>query len=343
MSIIAHQLAGAEHPSRVTTLPFTRHLFESPKPAGRKITAGFTYLQRITKAASIDVWFPDALKNNLDARIKAGLPIGHEQFPAQWAAVRQFELLQESGNHKIYDLQTDMLERAMLDLSRSMRAGGIRVTVATLGCYAETSTGDELEILDHDLQERIAQMIQMLYLDTLSEEENNSNDARLKANLWDYKQELPHIGMVLGARDLFEPREEQKEKARGRKDGKGGGSGFLSRRAHKHKLARRFFEILNHLPQNHIVHDTAIGLQLPELVGENHWNYIASSDETLAAFNHVLSSIFDKFNGISLSHLNECADATAEIKSSTLHLRSYGHPLRDSDFQFYRRAALALN
>jgi hypothetical protein len=91
------------------------------------------------------------------------------------------------------------------------------------------------------------------------------------------------------------------------------------------------------------VHDTAIGLQLPELNGVNQWNYIASPDETLAAFNRVMGDLFDKFNGISLSHLNGHADATAEIKASTLHMRSYGHPLRDSELQSYRNMSLTLN
>jgi hypothetical protein len=321
-----------------------RPFFESPYPAGRKITAGFTYLQRITKAASFDVWFPDALKRDLEARIADGQPLGAAQFPAQWAAVRQFELLHESGNHKIYDLDPGNLKRAMQDLSKSMRAGGYRVTVATVGCYQETSSGDELEILDRDLQERIAQMIHMLYLDQQSEEENMSNATKLAENKWDYRTDLPHVGMVLGARDLFQTINDDDVEKR-KRTGKGGrqGGGVMSGLARRHRLARQFFKILNLLPQKHIVHDTAIGLQLPELIGENHWNYIASPDETLAAFNHVLCSLFDKFNGISLSRLHQRADATAEIKASTLHLRSYGHPLREQDTRFYRSASLALN
>ena len=301
--------------------PHTRSFFDSPKPAGRVITAGFTYLQRIGKAASYEVWFPDALKQKLNAHLIAGQTVGAQQFPAQWAAVRQFELLQESGNHKIYDLDPSNLKRATLDLSRSMRAGGYRVTVATLGCYAETSTGDELEILDQHLQERIAQMIHMLYLDTQSDAVNTKIDEKLAAALWDYRVELPHVGMVLGASDLFTP-----EKAKSR----------------AHKQARQFFDILTQLPQNHILHDTAIGLQLPELSGENQWNYIASPEETLGAFNRVLNDVFDKFNHISLGRLHERADATDEIKASTLHLRGYGDHLNDHS-HFYRGASLALN
>ena len=324
------------------TTPDLRHFFDSPAPAGRIITAGFTYLQRISKAASYDVWFPDALQRKLDARIAAGHPIGAEQFPAQWAAIRQFELLHESGNHKIYDLDPTNMKRTVLDLSKSMRAGGYRVVVATLGCYAETSTGDELEILDRRLQEHIAQMIHMLYLDAQSDEANTKSDTKLAAAQWDYREQLPHVGMVLGAQNLFQrlddkETEEESQKTRDKK----GGSDARSFAIRKNRQARRFFDILSQLPQNHILHDTAIGLQLPELNGVNQWNYIASPDETLDAFNRVLNDVFDKFNHISLSRLNGHADAKAEIKPSTFHLRGYGDHLNDRT-NFYRRASLSL-
>jgi hypothetical protein len=317
MSIIMPSRDGA----RPSATPLGQ-LFSSPPPAGRKITAGFTYMQRIGKGAAFDVWFPDALKKALDARIAAGQRLGAEQFPAEWAAVRQFELLQEAGNYKIYDLDPTQLQRATLDLSRSMRAGGYRVTVATLGSYREQTAGDDLEILDRRLQRRISQMIQMLYLDQQSEQADAENDAKLAANQWNYVTDLPHVGMVLGAGDLFRPDKAQKP---------------------AHKQARRFFDILSLLPQKHILHDTAIGLQLPELNGKNEWIYIAPPDETLGAFNRLLGDLFDPFNGLSLSHLNGHADAGAEIKASTLHMRGYGHPLTESDAQFYRAASMSLN
>jgi hypothetical protein len=311
-------VASARGFSRRGLTSVSRSFFESPQRAGRKITAGFSYLQRIAKAGSYEVWFPDDLKQELASRHERGLSIGSEQFGCQWAAVRQFELLHESGNHKIYDLEVERLPRALLDLSRGMRAGGYRMTIATVGRYEETSQGDELEILDKRLQEGIATMIHMLYLDEASDQVNIENDARLSDNKWDYRQDLPHIGIVLGAADLFI---------------------HPQKHSRRQKIARQFFDILNSLPQNHLVHDTAIGLQLPELNGENQWNYIASPEETLGAFNLVLSNVFDKFNGISLSRLNEHADAHNEIKASTLHLRSYG----DRTDPFLRAASLSLN
>src|SRR5580658_3125553 len=80
----------------------SKPLFTSPSPAGRRITAGFTYLQRIGKSASIDVWFPDAIKESIGQILAVGENPSPADFPAEWAAVRQFELLQEAGNLSIY-------------------------------------------------------------------------------------------------------------------------------------------------------------------------------------------------------------------------------------------------
>jgi len=301
---------------RDQNLSLSQSFFHSPPAAGRKITAGFTYIQRIGKAANFDVWFPGFLKHELEARSAAGRAISVEHFPAQWAAVREFELLQESGNHKIYDLDPANIHRAVRDLSVGMRAGGYRITVATMGCYQESETGDELEILDHTLQERISQMIHMLYLDVQSDEINEKIAQKLKTHQWDYRQALPHIGMVLGAHDLFCPanddkkKETKKDKTKGMLDADCG-----------YKNAKQFFDILGQLPPSHIIHETAVGLQLPEFNNVNQWNYIASSDETLAAFNRVLGDLFHRH---------------------TLHLRGYGDRMTDKATKFYQRASMAL-
>ena len=59
---------------------------------------------------------------------------------AQWAAVRQFELLQESGNLNVIDLDPTQLLRTIRDVARFMHGGGYRVTVVTIGGYAEGRT-----------------------------------------------------------------------------------------------------------------------------------------------------------------------------------------------------------
>src|SRR5262249_34720644 len=106
-------VTAATLPLRTQQPQFTinKPLFVSPAPAGRKVTAGFSFLQRIGKSASIDVWFPHQLKEELDQWIASGRRLGPDNFPAEWAAVREFELLQEAGNYKIYDMDVTHLTR----------------------------------------------------------------------------------------------------------------------------------------------------------------------------------------------------------------------------------------
>src|SRR4051812_32367191 len=102
---------ATHHTTSQRSFSINRPFFVSPDAAGRKITAGFSWLQRIGRAASMDVWFPEMLREELEAIVAGGGKTGPENFPAEWAAVRQFELLQEAGNYKIYDMDAAYLTR----------------------------------------------------------------------------------------------------------------------------------------------------------------------------------------------------------------------------------------
>ena len=380
-------------------------MFVSPPAAGRKITAGFSFIHRICKTSSIDVWFPEALQRELDMVLDKGQALGPQHFPAQWAAVRQFELLQESGNYKIYDMDVTHLQRTMMDLSRNMRAGGYRVTVATLGSYSDDGKHDDLEVLDKRLQDRIARLIHMLYLEEQSGTINLASDKVLAEEKWDFRTALPHIGATLGARDLFWPVTAKVLKLKANytisfevpeiiipnwlKDhgvhdvqtglpfpaetgvparhhysvrkgcyrfaaedagrdvtlhytvanNEPGQERGLSPDERKHRLARKFFDVLNLLPQKHIVHDTAVGLQLPESINENEWIYTAPGDETLGVFHGFLKDIFAPFDKISLSGLNGHEDAKPEVKASVQHMRGYGDRMNADSDAFYAKLA----
>lgn len=386
----------------------SKSLFASPPAAGRKITAGFSFLQRIGKAASIDVWFPGELQQQLDQLLVRGGQLGPDHFPAEWAAVRQFELLQDAGNYKIYDMRADYITRSLHELTRSMRGGGYRVTVATLGSYTSELEKDDLEILDQRLQKRLSHLIHMLYLEEQSAAINQKMSEALINGSWDYNSALPHVGVTLGARDLFRPVDATvwQTKANiviprfphiyhtsslkgwvhglgvqdsdynqpfvcvGRKPEAGeyriqhgayqfaqadagrevtlsymhnaqgcGEPRKLSPTERKHKLARQFFSILDELPNKHIVHDTAVGLQLPECIGENEWIYVTAGDESFGAFNRLLTDLFTPFDGISMGALDGRADAGSEIKSCAQHLRGHGDRLTPDAEQFYRSLA----
>ncbi|HUY68784.1 MAG TPA: hypothetical protein VMV79_05740, partial [Alphaproteobacteria bacterium] len=312
--------------------------FVSPAPAGRRITAGFTWLQRIGKAASYDLWFPREVHETVATLLAKDRMPGPEHFPAQWAAVRQFELLQEADNISIYDLDPTHLTRALRDLTHSMRAGGYRMTVATVGAYANDAEDDDLAILDRRLQERISGLIHMLYLEEQSARANEGNAVKLCAEEWDYRTALPHIGVTLGARDLFRPAEKKRKRSKGKRDGGSGGAPF-SAADRRHALAQQFFAILGLLPQNHIRHDTAIGLQLPEMTGERNWVYIVREGETFGDFTRLMDDLFAPFDGVSLGVLHGREDAGSEIKSTVTQMQGYGDRLRPEADGFYRRAA----
>jgi len=405
---VPHSAKGA---SFAITSKSKAALFGSPTPAGRRITAGFSYIQRVGKSAAVDMWFPDCIKQSLDKILAAGEIPGPSCFPAEWAAVRQFELLQEAGNHRICDLAPEHLGRTLRDLTHYMRGGGYRVTVATIGSYDTMDGGDDLEILDQRLQDRISHLISMLYLEEQSEKINADLAEKLRQEKWSYQTALPHVGVTLGARHLFrphalsaptvivrneaglipaaphqirtshaniwtgdvgvtdssgekftrvtsEPAAGQYSVAHGIYQFAGADTGReilisyctkvsagdtsarkFSETDRKHLLSKNFFEILNLLPQKHILHDTAIGLQLPESINENQWIYIARDGEKLSDFARLMDNLFAPFNKISMAELDGRAGAGPEIKPVVAHVRSYGDRLNANADNFYRNLA----
>lgn len=216
--------------------------FFKAEPQGREIIAGFSFLQRIGKGGQTRAWIPE--------------PFCKDQI--EWAAVREFELLQEAGNLAIDDLDVTDLRRSMMAYQR-MRAGGYRVTVVTLGRYTEAGDVDDLQILDEKLQEEITRLIHFLYLGDESAARTTSNRCALDTGLWSCAEALPHIAQTLGARALFKPAKQTRED-------------------------RLFFDLLEKLPARHIVHDVAVGLSLPDASKEKNWIYLAKGEHRPAAF-----------------------------------------------------------
>ncbi len=230
--------------------------FFAAPPQGRQIIAGFSYLQRIRKGASTRVWFPDPF---LDRSI-------------EWAAVREFELLQEADNLMIDDLDIMDMNRTARALS-SMRGGGYRVAMISLGCYTENSACDDLKILDEKLQEEITRMIQFLYLGEASQKASAAQKECLDQENWSCADALPHITMTLGAHALYKRGKETTEE-------------------------KVFFDILERLPARHIVHNMAIGLALPDKTKEKNWVYVADGEKRAGAF----FSALDKTIGTMINH-----------------------------------------
>ena len=326
-------------------------IFVSPEAAGRRIVCGFSYVQRIGKGAHTEVWFPASLQEKVAARVLAGDASVLDEFHVEWAAVRQFELMQEADNYYIFDLKVEHFSRAYEDVLK-MRAKGYRITVITMGNYVEPTHYDELRILDVRLQDEITRLIHMLYLEEQSVAESKIRTGELCAGMWDFTQALPHVAMTLGAADLFarefgrcedvNDSDDESNDLRGKK--KKGDTGDQSgikaaRKLHQHKLSRQFFRILELLPQRHIAHDVAVGLALPEASKKKNWVYCAPGEYTYHAFQTALATVFRASDHISLSALHERANAKPEIMPVMHHMRGYGDRGPDQESQNRAMAA----
>lgn len=301
--------------SKAALLSKPQPFFASPDAAGRKIVCGFTYMKRIGKASSTDLWFSDAVQESVASRILAGDASVLDEFRVEWAAVRQFELLQESGNLAIEDVKVDDFKRAFQNLMK-MRAGGYRVTVITLGRYAEPDGHDELRILDRRLQDEITRLVHMLYLDEQSAAITGDHRQQLRAAQWRCADALPHVAMALGERALFSRGENQRGRA----------------------MTEGFFRVLGLLPQRHIVHDVAVGLSLPEAVAQKNWVYIAAGENQFTQFHTALTTVFQGFDHVSLSGMPEQG-----VKATMHHMRGYGDRLTPAAEAADRAAACALH
>lgn len=327
--------------------PESPRFFISPPPAGRRIVCGFSFVQRIGKDASTDVWFPSSLQESVAERVLAGDASVLDDFRVEWAAVRQFELLQEAGNLHIEDLEVTNFNKAYYYLVK-MRAGGHRVTVVTLGNYVEPASYDELSIMDRRIQDEITRLIHMLYLEEQSAEMTEANAEKREQGKWNYMDALPHVALTLGAMGLFVRPEapatddESDFYAPQKKRKKKSGDGF-SHNYRQRNLSQRFFQILDLLPQNHISHDVAIGLALPEAIAQQNWVYIPLAERQYARFQQAMSAVFSSFDHINLGALHGRENAPSEIKAVSPTMRGYGDRFSKESLDFHRTLARMAN
>ena len=327
--------------SKAVLLSKPRRFFESPAPAGRRIVCGFSYIQRIGRAAATDVWFPAALHESVAKRVLAGDESVLDEFRVEWAAVRQFELLQEAGNIYVEDLEVTNFNKAYYYMAK-MRAGGHRVTIITMGNYVEPSAYDELRILDLRLQDEITRLIHMIYLEEQSAEATSEHKEDIKAGQWSCGEALPHIALTLGAMNLFvrpdPPEEPANDDDPPKKKKKKAGDGF-SHTFRQKKLSERFFKIMDMLPQQHLSHDVAIGLALPEAVAQRNWVYIPLAERQFARFQQTMSTVFSAFDHISLGALHGRENAASEVMPTIRTMRGYGDRLTPQAMERQREMA----
>jgi len=233
-----------------------------------------------------DVWFPQRTFDLTSDRIA-------------WAAVRQFDILQEADNYYIYDMNVADLKYSLENITK-MRAGGYRITVITLGEYTAHNDPDDLFVLDMKLQEEITRMIHFLYLNELSDKANALNDADLRASRWCVENNLEHIALTHATKLLYKPEQET--------------------------LAERtFFRILEKLPSRHIIHESGVGLQLPEATKEKNQVYVAKGENQLWRFQQAITTVFENLD---------------KTRATMTHMRGYGDHMRQG-FSEWQRQSLA--
>ena len=93
------------------------------------------------------------------------------------------------------------------------------------------------------------------------------------------------------------------------------------------------------LPQKHIVHDTAIGLQLPESMARRNGFISPKARHYVPRFQRLLGDLFTPFDTCEPVELHERPDAGCGNKTSTHHMRGYGDRLTPEADKFCREAA----
>jgi hypothetical protein len=295
-------------------------LAAAERRAGRVISMSFASLQRIGKGATIDVWFPKEQRAAISASNIQRIA------PLQWAAVRQVELLQEAPNIAVEDMDVTRLYRSLFYLEK-MSARGYRLVIAVAGHYVDCDKTDELVLFDTTLQDRLQQIVNMLWLDEISRALSTKMTDLMTQQQWNFQQLLPHVGMTLGAMDLFD-----------RPKAYAAGGAPLKLKA---QLAKLFIDNMAQLATARAIdHDVTVGLKLPELQGNHHWVYVPDGEATIHAFNSMLTDVFSKFDHINLRGLDgDGFSATRETKASTQHLGGYRHRLKPESEAHFRSLA----
>ncbi|NTU76888.1 MAG: hypothetical protein HGA90_03615 [Alphaproteobacteria bacterium] len=310
--------SGSNAPPRIegffATLPSRKR--RKALGAGLRIVCGFSFLQHIGKAAMTEMWFPADLRRDIVARLAAGEAGALDDLRVDWAAVRQFELMQETDNRKVKKLDVTNFKRATEYLMK-MRAGGYRLTVVTLGRNVDPPDQDDLKILDQKLQEEITDIVHMLFLEDQSATLTKEQIVALKKGAWNYAEALPHVAMTLGAARLFAKRQ----------------------KPDRTETMMNFFHLLELLPRRHIVHDVALGLALPEATAQKKRVMIQDAEFQYHAFQTALSTIFGMFDCVSLSALQERTATSSEIMPVMHHMRGHGDRLRPKSDELLRALA----
>ena len=276
--------------------------FNSPSASGRQITCSFSYLQRLGRGATVDVWFPSKTHESIAKRIAEQDATVFEELGVEWAAIREFSLIQESDYEEDFD--AEKLKKAVKDLTKWRGQDGYRITVIMLGKYIEPLQYDELRIHDERLQQEITGLIHMLYKEKESEQYSEKCREALKDEKWNCSQVLPHVVMNLGSMGMT---------------GRGP--------THSKKCAaivKNILNIVERLPKSHIVHDVAVGITIPDHDSKHRREKLLESWEKFTSFQRLISTVLHPLDHISVGMLQGGDVAVETPRHRTCMMRGFG-------------------
>jgi hypothetical protein len=279
--------------------PFPRSVYEqNVRPgAGRRITAGLTVLNRAGKGAFSRVWLPQDILRDVEK-------LAQHDFQAEWVAVREIDIARQYGNVMIYDMDVTNLMKTLRDHSR-MTDDGYRMVVVTMGTYEPGAThGDELQIFDQELRDRVQQIVSILWDVERGQVMSDALTRQLWFNGWSDKRLFPDIGLNLAGLDLFYRSKSWRTPHPAKKL--------------NYELTRKFLDLVGGLQREHFHSDQAMfGIELPEFSDRHQWIYLAPEDEKIWTLNSCISDVFGKFD--------MSAKGGIGVQATTMHLPTYRH------------------
>ncbi len=243
---------------------------------GRRITGGLSVLNRAGKGGFSRVWLPRETVRDSSA-------LAEHQFKAEWVAVREVDIARQYGNVMIYDMDVTKLHQTIRDHAR-MSDDGYRLVVVTMGVYEPGAVhGDELEIFDQSLRERVQQIVNIMWDVERGKQLSDDMTRDLWFKGWNEKRVAPDIGLNMAGLDLFYRQKSWRTPHPAKKL--------------NYELTRRFLDIVADLRKQHFHSDQVMfGIDIPEFSDRHQWIYLANSDEKIWTFNSFIGDVFGKFD-----------------------------------------------
>lgn len=263
--------------------------------SGRRITAGLSVFNRAGRGAHSKVWLPRETAEKLQSA-------DDFQFQADWVAIREVDVARQYGNYMIYDMVMEEFNRMKwthFDHSR-MTDDGYRMVYITMGVYETPTTprGDELEIFDQELRERVQQIVSIMWDADRGSLLSDALTRQLWFKGWDRRRIAPDIGITLAGAEMFHNTKDWASSTYERHNSMDGWQKYnrVTRRLN-FEMTKKFLDVVGELRQGNFHSDQVMsGIEIPEFNKINQWIYLADPENKIYLFNNIINAIYSKFD-----------------------------------------------